>query len=81
MDADLSTAFALLFTGMITVFVVLFLVVVSGNVMIRLVNTFAPKVYAEPVDQIDKKKVVAISAAVEIFTQGKGKVTKIEPKK
>ena len=70
-------AFNLLFIGMITVFAVLLLVYITGNLLIRFVNAYLPG--SMPGDEgIDKKKVAAINAAVEIVTQGKGEVTEIK---
>ncbi len=71
MDGELSTALSLLAIGMITVFIVLLLVVLTGNILIRIVNRLSE-------DQISAAKVAAISGAVEAFTQGRGKITKIE---
>ncbi len=82
MNEALSTAFMLMGVGMITVFVVLSLVVLVGNGLTLFVNKFIP----EPV-QIEVKrsthsirpgKLAAISAAVEIFSGGKGKITRID---
>jgi len=75
MNSDLSTAFSLLGIGMITVFVVLLLVVITGNLLIRVVNRLAP---APADDSLEKAQVAAITAAVNIFTEGKGQVTRIE---
>ncbi|MEQ8581078.1 MAG: hypothetical protein RIC30_08725 [Marinoscillum sp.] len=75
MDSTLSTAFSLLGIGMITVFVVLLLVVITGNLLIRVVNRLAP-VPAD--DQLEKTRLAAITAAVSIFTEGKGHVTRVE---
>ncbi len=72
MDTEFSTALSLMAIGMITVFVVLLLVVITGNILIRLVNRF------EKSETIATSKVAAISAAVETFTGGKGHITKIE---
>ena len=74
---DYTMAFNLLFIGMITVFAVLLLVYITGNLLIRFVNAYLPG--SMPGDEgIDKKKVAAINAAVEIVTQGKGEVTEIK---
>ena len=75
MEGDLSTALSLLAIGMITVFVVLFLVVVTGNLLIRLVNKLN---FSENGNAITPSKVAAITSAVEVFTEGKGRITKIE---
>ncbi len=58
---------------MITVFLVLALVVITGNLLIRLINRITPEL-----EGISPSKVAAITAAVESFTLGKGTITKIE---
>ena len=74
MGSDFSTALSLLAIGMITVFMVLLLVVVTGNILIRIVNRF----YVESDKQIEGAKIAAITGAVEAFTQGQGHIIKIE---
>ena len=87
MSAELQTALLLLVVGMITVFVILSLVVLTGRTLIWVVNKyFSPEEkiayeYTVPFvedDVIYKKKLAAIAAAVEIATGGKGKIVKIE---
>ena len=73
-----STAFSLLFVGMITVFVVLTLVVITGKLLIRIVNRYLPVVDLTPKSVIEASKVAAITGAVDIFTGGMGRVTRIE---
>jgi oxaloacetate decarboxylase gamma subunit len=73
MDSDISTALSLLAIGMTTVFIVLLLVVATGNILIRFVNSISPNN-----DQLTSAKIAAISGAVEAFTQGQGRITKIE---
>lgn len=74
----------LMVIGMFTVLFVLILVVLSGNVLISLVNKFvpeeAPKVVTSipSADTFGKNKLTAIVAAVEWATKGKGRITKIE---
>jgi len=63
MDTNFSTAIMLLVVGMITVFVVLALVV----------NRFSPND-----EGIAPGKIAAITAAVAQFTNGNGRITKIE---
>ena len=75
MGSDLPAAFSLLSIGMITVFVVLFLVVITGNILIRIVNKLN---YSVTGDDISPEKIAAISSAIETITKGKGLVTKIE---
>ncbi len=74
----LYTALTLLLIGMITVFVVLFLVVSVGNLLIYFVNRYLPVDQGPPDSSIPGKKVAVLTAAVEAVTQGKGVITKIE---
>ena len=87
MSAELQTALLLLVVGMITVFIILSLVVLTGRTLIWVVNKyFSPEEkiayeYTVPFvedDVLYKKKLAAIAAAVEIATGGKGKIVKIE---
>ncbi|MFK7981665.1 MAG: OadG family transporter subunit [Saprospiraceae bacterium] len=87
MSAELQTALLLLVVGMITVFIILSLVVLTGRTLIWVVNkyfspeekiTYEYKVPFVEDDVIYKKKLAAIAAAVEIATRGKGKIIKIE---
>ena len=82
---DMGVALELLGVGMITVFTILALVVILGQLIIRFVNKFMPGV--EPVlavqkesmtSEINPKKMAAIVSAVKIVTDGTGRVTKIE---
>lgn len=83
MDQYLSNALLILVAGMITVMLVLWLVVIVGNLLIRLTNRFSP-VPEQPViaksayGSISSGTVAAIVAAVETVTGGRGKVSKIE---
>ena len=72
-------AITLLFVGMITVFIILFLVVVSGNLLIILVNKYIPEKpkMAVPKSALHGNKLSAVVAAVEIVTKGRGHITKI----
>ncbi len=87
MPETLYSAFTLLLIGMITVFTILSLVVISGSILIRLVNKYAPAPVKSPKYQptsaqdksaIPAKKIAAIVAAVEMVTEGKAKIVKIE---
>ncbi|MFT4665250.1 MAG: oxaloacetate decarboxylase gamma subunit [Polaribacter sp.] len=89
MDPTLSKAFLLLFVGMITVIVILSLVVLSGKMLISIINRFFPlppekakkkrtKIAASPDRKLNPKKLAAIIAAVEAITGGRGTVTKVE---
>lgn len=74
--------------GMITVFTVLLLVVLTGRVLVNLVNRFyvEPNINYAATEQpysnevIAPEKIVAITAAVQMVTKGKGKITKIVKK-
>ncbi|MBT28960.1 MAG: oxaloacetate decarboxylase [Thalassobius sp.] len=86
MEGNFGTAFMLLLVGMITVFSVLFFVVLLGKALIRLVNALHKEipVATEPVKnqtnshQLTPNKLAALVAAVDVVTAGKGRVTTIE---
>jgi len=87
MSAELQTALLLLVVGMITVFIILSLVVLTVRTLIWVVNnyfspeekiTYEYKVPFVEDDVIYKKKLAAITAAVEMATGGKGRITKVE---
>jgi oxaloacetate decarboxylase gamma subunit len=86
MDSNFDIAFQLLGVGMITVFLILFLVVLLGNVIIWFVDRFFPEVEiiaAAPSARssaVDANKMAAIVAAVQLVTNGKGRVVKVEKK-
>ncbi len=77
----MSQALSLLFSGMTTIFVVLSLVVLVGNLLIRLVNRWTPNpVVLSPVlseNDIPPSQIAAIVAAVEFATKGQGKIGEI----
>ena len=83
MSEAFSTATMLLAVGMITVFTILALIVVFGNILISVVNKYFPEAHVAKVIQkattaaMDTKKVAAIISAVDVVTEGKGKVTSI----
>jgi len=79
----MTEALKLMLTGMGTVFFILILVVVLGNLIIRFTNLFA--VSSEKQDRtgtqdniIDKSKLAVLVSAVDVVTKGKGKITSIE---
>jgi oxaloacetate decarboxylase (Na+ extruding) subunit gamma len=74
---ELNEALILLAAGMATVFTILLLVVLSAQLLIRVVNRFTPAPAANP-KAIDDEELAALFAAVEIATQGKGKVVGVE---
>lgn len=81
---NLETALLLMVVGMATVFAILLIVIYLGKLLISLVNKYAPE------EQLPAKQdtqspvpipgniVATITAAVNVVTQGKGKVAKIE---
>lgn len=81
---NLETALLLMVVGMATVFAILLIVIYLGKLLISLVNKYAPEeqLPAKQGDQspvpIPGNIVAAITAAVNVVTQGKGKVAKIE---
>lgn len=83
--ANINEALSLLLVGMITVFIILGLVVVLGNLVIRLTNRFTPVSLQsqDPVSshrRVHTKKLAAIVAAVDAITEGKGQITSIDKK-
>ena len=83
--SEMGVAFELLGVGMITVFVILALVVILGNLIIRAINRYMPeiqKVSAKIADTaitgINPKKMAVIASAVNKVTNGAGRATKIE---
>jgi len=83
MDEGFSTALMLLAVGMITVFTILALIVIFGNILISLVNKFIPETKVSKMvsmvaqGAIEPQKMAAIVSAVDIVTEGKAKVTSI----
>ena len=84
MGEALSTAVMLLGVGMITVFTILALIVIFGNILTEFVNRYVPEAkvskavrVASQAAAIDPRKMAAIVSAVDIVTEGKAKVTSI----
>lgn len=83
MESTLSNAFSILLIGMTTVIIILGLVVVVGDILIRIINKYwaLPKGIAKDVEKtgsVPSGTLAAIVAAVDTVTGGKGKITKIE---
>jgi oxaloacetate decarboxylase gamma subunit len=83
--SEMGVAFELLGVGMITVFVILALVVLIGNLIILYVNKFIGEDHKPPTissgnpeAEINSKKLAAIVAAVKIVTSGAGRVTNVK---
>ncbi|MDD2931983.1 MAG: oxaloacetate decarboxylase [Fermentimonas sp.] len=81
---NLGTAFGLLFIGIIMVMIVLSLVVVLGNLIINLTNKYMhgdkPDGNTKQGKRVHTRKVAAIAAAVDVVTQGQGRVESIQKK-
>lgn len=81
---NLGSGLQLMVIGMITVFVILYVVIYFGKLLIFLVNKFAPeevtkKEIASPTKvPVDAKTISIIQSAVNALTGGKGKVMKVE---
>lgn len=87
MEQDLSTALLVMGVGMITVFIILAMVVFTGRSLIYLVNKYSPvkeklrsPAYQIPIKKagLEKRKLAAIVATVEVITGGRGKIENIE---
>lgn len=83
MNGNFEIALELLGIGMLTVFLILFIVVFLGNIIIQVVNRFMPAqqklVPAKAKSSaIDPGKMAAIVAAVQAVTNGKGRVENVE---
>ena len=84
MEEQIISPYELLAIGMLTVFVILILVVVTGNLIVWFVNHFLPEKVKEKVAitinsaTINPQKMAAIVSAVQVVTKGKGKVVKVE---
>lgn len=78
----INEAVSIMIVGMITVFFILFLIVGIGNLIIRLSNKYLPKevavVKATKSNEPSSNTYAAIAAAIDIATNGKGKVTNIK---
>jgi len=88
MNPDIQTALSVFLIGMFTVFVVLGLVIYTGKAVIWLVNRnvnrqeakqLAAHRYRQSISGPSKNAhLPAIIAAVEVITEGRGRVEKIE---
>ncbi len=91
MTDEIKLALVVLGVGMITVFVILGLVVLTGQILIKIVNSYFPAAAIKsplsdlnvnpPINQgakNSKATLAAIVAAVDLVTGGKGKANKIE---
>jgi len=82
----LNEALGLLVVGMVMVFIILWLVVVTGNLVISLTNRFIPE-DKKPGEEgqggkrIHHKRLAAIVASVAVITHGKGTIDSIRKNK
>ncbi len=79
---NLNEALSLLVVGMIMVFIILSLVVVIGNLVIRLTNRYVPVIQKTDHGGVNAKsthpkKLAVIAAVVDLITQGEGRVDSI----
>lgn len=79
----MSDVVVLILTGMGTVFLILILVVILGNLIIRFTNAFAPAPQVKAgnsnsTSEIAPAKLAAIVSVVDIVTKGRGRITSIE---
>ena len=78
----LNEALSIMAVGMITVFFILFLIILIGNLIIRFSNKYLPE--DTTVDKTKKavnssaNTLKAIEAAIDVITKGRGKVTNIK---
>ena len=82
---NIETAILLMVVGMATVFVILLIVIYLGKLLITLVNKYAPaevvpgkREASQGPAPVPGNILAAITAAVNVVTQGKGKITKVE---
>ncbi len=80
MGEEFQIALYLLVIGMITVITILLLVVLSANLLIKLINRFGPepKVIDKQAGMLEAKKLAVLTAVVEHITKGKGVITEIK---
>ena len=84
MEDSFSNAFVILLIGMLTVFFILLLVMLCGNLLIKITNKFATVVEKASIvnpsasSSISKKKIAAISAVISELSGGTAIIKKIE---
>jgi oxaloacetate decarboxylase gamma subunit len=85
MSGDLQTGFLLLGVGMITVFAVLGIVVLVGKLLMALLGRLEIETQTAPGkgrggSNISPPILAAITAAIHIYTEGRGHIEKVERK-
>ncbi len=88
MTTDMQLALELLLLGMITVFLILSLVVLSARLLIFAVNRWSAtslrsrssedRIVSSSADSIPKEVIAVLTASVEVATQGQGRIVQIE---
>lgn len=76
MADNISNALLLMLIGMLTVFVILSIVVLSGRLLIRIINSFTEK--SKKDHNIPPEHIAVISAITENLTDGKAHEIKID---
>ncbi len=74
MPNELTSALLLMAVGMLTVFVILSIVVVSGQVLIRLMN----RLHREEEAPIPARHLAVLTALTHALTQGRARAIKVE---
>lgn len=86
MNDNFNEAIQLMIVGMLTVFSILLIVILFGNILIKLVNKYAPEEVQtkkpvaaanNAVQQVDATVKAVIDATIAQITGGKGRVSKI----
>jgi len=78
MTNTLSSAVLIMIVGMLTVFAILTIIVLSGNFLIRLVNFGVKPQKEESINAIPSAHQVVISTVVHELTEGRATDVKIE---
>jgi Na+-transporting methylmalonyl-CoA/oxaloacetate decarboxylase gamma subunit len=89
MTSPLGQALELLLVGMLTVGIVLGLVVITGKLLIKIMNTLGTSASTPPPpfppstsnknSPVDPAIIAVLTATVEAATQGKGSIKRIDP--
>jgi oxaloacetate decarboxylase gamma subunit len=78
----LNEALSIMIVGMITVMLILFLIVFIGDLIIRLSNKYLPEEIVETkvkkTGEPSNNTYLAIAAAIDKVTEGRGKATNIK---
>lgn len=80
MQTDLIQGLIVLLIGMTSVFVILSLIVIAGNLLINVVNRLASKDTADALETSNPEDLVVIASIVHKLTEGKGQVLSITHK-